>query len=202
MNIFKILNYLNSIKVMHQKKILCNGEEVPVLISKNSLSKGLKISIRQDGQVKVSIPTWMPFSLAEGFVMERRDWIGDNLAKIKARGSDSRMVLGDADYEKHKESARVFIKERLNYYAPMYGYTVGVVAIRNQQTRWGSCSSKGNLNFNYKLFLLPLELADYVIVHELCHLKEMNHSKRFWALVSESLPDYRERRRNLKRYRI
>jgi len=175
---------------------------VLVLISKNRLSKGLKISIKQDGQVKVSIPTWMPFSLAEGFVMEKKDWIGDNLAKMRAKTSDSRMVLGDADYGKHKESARAFIKERLNYYAPMYGYTVGTVAIRNQQTRWGSCSSKGNLNFNYKLFLLPLELADYVIVHELCHLREMNHSKRFWDLVSESLPDYRERRRNLKKYRI
>jgi predicted metal-dependent hydrolase len=187
---------------MHEKKISYGGEEISVLISKNRLSKRLKISIRQDGQVKVSIPTWMPFSLAEGFVIEKKEWIGKSLEKMKERVTDPRAVLGEGDYMKHKEKARDFVKERLSQYIPIYGYRVGAVAIRNQQTRWGSCSAKGNLNFNYKLFFLPLELADYVIVHEICHLKEMNHSPRFWELVGKAIPDYREKRRELKRYKI
>jgi len=73
------------------------------------------------------------------------------------------------------------------------------VKIRDQSSRWGSCSWKGNLNFSYKLVLLPEHLADYVVVHELCHLREMNHSPRFWALVSQTVPDYRAKRRELKK---
>lgn len=84
-------------------------------------------------------------------------------------------------------------------YAAQMNVTYGRITIRNQQTRWGSCSSKGNLNFNYRLFFLPEELRDYVIVHELAHRRQMNHSKLFWAEVEKVLPDYKVRRQALKR---
>ena len=84
-------------------------------------------------------------------------------------------------------------------YAAQMNVTYGRIAIRNQQTRWGSCSSKGNLNFNYRLFFLPEELRDYVIVHELAHRRQMNHSKLFWAEVEKVMPDYKVRRQALKR---
>lgn len=102
------------------------------------------------------------------------------------------------DYQKYKEYARALVIERLAHFNISYNFTVGRISIRNQKTRWGSCSKKGNLNFNYKIALLPPELADYVIVHELCHLGEFNHSKNFWTLVERTIPDYRKRRALLK----
>ena len=99
----------------------------------------------------------------------------------------------------HKERARAFIKARARHFAGLYGLRYNKISIRNQKTRWGSCSKKGNLNFHYKLALVPLDLADYVIAHEICHLAEFNHSKKFWNLVSQAIPDYRALRKALQK---
>ncbi len=101
-------------------------------------------------------------------------------------------------YRTHKAAARAIILERLHYFNQYYGYTYKRVAIRNTSRSWGSCSSLGNLNFSYKLLFLPAALRDYVVVHELCHLKELNHSSAFWDLVGECIPDYRELRATLR----
>ena len=90
-----------------------------------------------------------------------------------------------------KREAKLLIPGRVRYYAAKLGITYGRVAIRAQRSRWGSCSSKGNLNFNCLLMLCPPEVIDSVVVHELCHRKELNHSKAFWALVYEAMPDYK-----------
>lgn len=94
-------------------------------------------------------------------------------------------------YVENKEAARAVILERLLHFNNHYQHHWNRVAVRNQRRCWGSCSSKGNLNFSYKLLYLPSELRDYIIVHELCHLKELNHGKQFWQLVSETLPNYK-----------
>ena len=99
--------------------------------------------------------------------------------------------------EGRKQAAEV-IKARCRYYAPVMGVSYGTVTIREQKTRWGSCSTKGNLNFNWKLVLMPPEILDYVVVHELAHRIQMNHSAAFWAEVGKILPDYKERRQWLK----
>jgi predicted metal-dependent hydrolase len=101
-------------------------------------------------------------------------------------------------YVAHKESARVLIHERLAYWNQFYNYEFKRVAIRNQRRCWGSCTSLKNLNFSYKLIFLPPHLLDYIVVHELCHLAELNHGHGFWALVEEQLPDYKEHVRELK----
>jgi len=88
---------------------------------------------------------------------------------------------------------------RIDYFNQIYKLPIRRISVRNQKTRWGSCSQKGNLNFNYKIALISPRLADYIIVHELCHLKEFNHSPRFWALVTEAIPDYLEVRKQLKK---
>ena len=106
------------------------------------------------------------------------------------------------NYLKHKEEARTLISERLGYYSEIYGFKFNRVSIRNQRTRWGSCSTKGNLNFNYRILMLPQHLADYIIIHELCHLKELNHSPRFWNLVAQTIPNYLEVKKELRFLRI
>jgi predicted metal-dependent hydrolase len=103
-----------------------------------------------------------------------------------------------ADFAKNKKAAYVFAKEKLAHYNQFFGFKYNKIAIKAQKTRWGSCSRRGNLNFNYRIALLPERLADYIIVHELCHLKEMNHSKRFWNLVARAFPDYQKLRHELK----
>jgi len=102
-------------------------------------------------------------------------------------------------YVKHKERARGYVTARVEALCAEYGFQYGRIAIRNTKRSWGSCSELGNLNFNYKIVFLPNALAEYIIVHELCHLLEFNHSKRFWAHVESIIPDWRERRATLRR---
>src|SRR5690606_28006625 len=102
-------------------------------------------------------------------------------------------------YLTHKEAARAFIHERIAYWNAYYNFRFNRIAIRNQRTCWGSCSEYKNLNFSYKLLFIPEHLADYVIVHELCHLRELNHSKRFWDLVAHTQPEYETLREELKK---
>lgn len=105
-------------------------------------------------------------------------------------------------YLEHKDVARVFVQNRLEFWNEHYKLKYGRVSIRNQRSRWGSCSSKGNLNFNYKIVLIPPHLADYIIIHELCHLKVFNHSKAFWDLVTEKAPNYLELTSELRKTKI
>jgi len=100
-------------------------------------------------------------------------------------------------YSKHKGAARALVHARLSYFNTFYGHSYKKVFIKNTKSRWGSCSVKGNLNFNYKLLFLPQELCDYVIIHELCHLKEFNHGRDFWTLVAKTCPNYRSHRKEL-----
>ena len=105
---------------------------------------------------------------------------------------------GRPEYLKYKETARLLVKTRIEHYNKLYGFTFNRIAIKNTKSRWGSASKKGNLNFNYKISLLEKQLADYVIVHELCHLGEFNHSKKFWKLVALAVPHYKTLRKSFK----
>lgn len=102
------------------------------------------------------------------------------------------------DYESIKKSARKDLTARVEYFAPIIGVKYNRIAIRCQKTRWGSCSSKQNLNFNCLLMMAPEEVRNYVVIHELCHLKQMNHSRLFWAEVEKAMPDYKKWRKWLK----
>lgn len=94
------------------------------------------------------------------------------------------------------------MKELLEQLNRRYGFSYGRVAIRDQRRRWGSCSSAGNLNFNYKILFLPSALQEYIVTHELCHLAEFNHGPAFWRLVASTVPDYRQRRQHLRRFSL
>lgn len=113
---------------------------------------------------------------------------------IGAREDEIRKKIGQF----YRRMARDTILERLEYYKTRLGVNYAQVRIKEQKTRWGSCSGKGNLNFNWKLVMAPSDIIDYVVVHELCHLVHMNHSHNFWKLVERELPDYRARKRWLR----
>ena len=103
-------------------------------------------------------------------------------------------------YLEHKEAARRVVLVRLEHFNQHYGLTYGRVSIKCQRRCWGSCSSLGNLNFNYRILFLPPELQDYIIVHELCHLAELNHGPQFWQLVAQMMPQYQQYKNALKVY--
>ncbi len=160
-------------------------------------AKNLTLRIEGDGLVVVTRPWFVPKKLAEIFFQEQREWIQKKIEDMK---KSQRVVLGGSreHYLKHKEEARQLICERLEYYNQFYGFKYQRVSVRNQKSRWGSCSQDGNLNFNYKVLFLTKEARDYIVIHELCHLKELNHSHRFWALVEQQVPNYKQLRRKIR----
>lgn len=166
-----------------------------------SKRKSVAIQIRPDGQVIVRAPYGCPRSFINSFIHQKADWIVKHSAENKQRYEKQvqlkkdRPTLSDAQRKRYIETARSIFTQKAAYYARLIGVTYGRISIREQKTRWGSCSAKGNLNFNWKTVLMPEEIQDYLAVHELAHRIEMNHSPAFWAVVERVLPDYRERRR-------
>ncbi len=160
-----------------------------------------QIQIKADGSVIVRAPRKMSDREIDRFVCEKQEWIERAQAKVREAkervGNDE--PLKYEDIEALADKALEYIPERVKYFAPLVGVEYGNITVRNQRTRWGSCSGKGNLNFNCLLMLTPKDVIDYVVVHELCHLKEMNHSRDFWKEVEDVLPDYKNSRLWLKR---
>lgn len=164
--------------------------------------KTLAIEIKPDGNIVVKAPMRTSKLAIDYFVKQHEGWIRGKLQKM-ALGKE---VIGDVskmteqELDSLKKKARKLIIPLVEDYAEIMGVTYGQVSIRAQKTRWGSCSSEGNLNFNCLLALCPRGVMHYVVVHELCHRKHMNHSKAFWSEVSEYMPDYKEQRAYLKKY--
>lgn len=182
------------------------GEEDSMDISISiirSARKTISIEVHRDGSVVVRAPYRMPESKIMEFVSKEAKWIADKQKKIRENPPLPQIQIQEQDSREMREKAKKLCEQRVAYYAPRMGVTdkVGVISVRNQKTRWGSCSGKGNLSFNWKLVVLPKELSDYVVVHELAHLKQMNHSPAFWKEVEKILPDYQERRQELAKFR-
>ena len=165
------------------------------LIRAKRRSMSLKVDL--DGTITVRAPYRTSVQTADWFVEGHRDWIEVRL-KAGARIMAERPAYTDKERAEGRKRAAEIIEARCRYYAPVMGVSYGTVTIREQKTRWGSCSMKGNLNFNWKLVLMPSEILDYVVVHELAHRIQMNHSAAFWAEVEKILPDYKERKQWLK----
>jgi predicted metal-dependent hydrolase len=157
--------------------------------------KTIAIQIMPDGNVVVRCPRRMRSDDIKRFVESKTRWIEKHLAACNPIEPSK---LAEQEIKQLREKTRQLITRRVEYFAPIIGVTYGQIAIRTQRTRWGSCSSKGNLNFNCLLGIVPSEVLDYVVVHELCHRKELNHSDRFWNEVSRILPDYKTRKQWLK----
>mgnify|MGYP004579583061 FL=1 len=161
--------------------------------------KTLSIRITQEGNLEIRAPLGMPKGEIEAFLKEKAQWIETHRAKVLAEYTQGQEApLGEEEILTLAEQMRQRLPEKLNRHAASMGVTFGRVTIRCQQTRWGSCSGKGNLNFNCLLMLAPEEVLDYVVVHELAHRKQMNHSALFWQEVARECPDYKKSLRWLK----
>jgi predicted metal-dependent hydrolase len=159
-------------------------------------ARSIRISIYPESLVVVTKPTRIADDVAMQFVMSKSKWILKKSNQLKNR----KTISVPAITSKTKQETLRFVKERVEIFNEHYHFKFNKISIKSHKNLWGSCSSKKNLNFNYKLMHLPQEQADYIIVHELCHLKELNHSRQFWALVTETIPDFRRIKKELKSF--
>ncbi|MDD6324736.1 MAG: M48 family metallopeptidase [Lachnospiraceae bacterium] len=167
-----------------------------VLLVRSS-RKTLAVQIRADGTVIARAPLRMPKDRILCFLSEKASWIRMQQGRMQEREKmrqQARIHLDAAQEKELRERAKSVLAQRTAYFARQIGVTYGRITVRDQKTRWGSCSQTGNLNFNFRLILAPLEVLDYVVVHELCHRRQMNHSAQFWQEVAQVLPDYRKRK--------
>ncbi len=155
-----------------------------------SRRKTVAIHITSAGEVELRCPLKFPTRECGPIIESRRGWIEKQLAKIPPKMP----TFTPSELADMKKAVLPVLEERVRYFAPLVGVDFGKITVRSQKSRWGSCSRDGNLSFNCLLSQVPEEVIDYVVVHELCHRKQMNHSAAFWQEVERMMPDYRVRR--------
>jgi hypothetical protein len=184
--------------IVKEKEIDLNGYRVVYCLKTSARARNLRISIKPGGAVTATRSRFISEKAVEDFLVKKSSWILDKINELKNRRG--LLPAGTKeDFKKLAPAARSLVLEKIARFVPIYQVNYNRIAIRDQSSRWGSCSYKKNLNFNYRIALLPERLADYIVAHELCHLRELNHSPRFWNLVAQTIPDYPARRRELRR---
>lgn len=181
-----------------KRKIIVHNKTVSYTLLKSKRARKMRLVVRCDGSIVITTPYGLLENAAERFIKDKISWIFDKLVFFK-KYSGKLAPRNRADYLKYRDKAQRLTEDRVEHFNKIYNFKFNRINIRNQKTRWGSCSRKRNLSFNYKVLLLPPHICDYIIVHELCHLKEFNHSREFWNLVSEMVPNYLEIKKELKR---
>ena len=171
-------------------------EKIPCLLVRSG-RKTIAVQVKADGQIVLRIPENCRTETAMAFAHQNIEWIVVTRERILQQAA-RKPVYTEQEIEEFKKKLRLVLEERLAFFAKQMGVSYGRVSVRNQKTRGGSCRVTGNLNFNWRLCLVPESILDYVVVHELAHRKEMNHSAQFWQIVESVLPDYRKRREWLK----
>jgi len=176
-----------------EKEIELKNVSVKYLLKKSKRARWLRLAVYCDGSFVVTAPDGLNFEKIEEFILEKAEWVLEKLKIMKKRNNEGLFrPVSRNEYRKFKNQALKLAEEGVEFFNREYGFSYNRISIRNQKTRWGSCSRNGNLSYNCKIFLFSKELADYVIVHELCHLREFNHSKKFWLLVKKTIPNYKE----------
>lgn len=168
-------------------------------IRKSTRAKRARITIDPHGRVIVVAPQKMNEKVIAQFIDQQKGWIEKNLLLLKQR-KKRYLDSSPEGFIEHKKKAYAIIKERVDYFCAVYDCSYNTISIKNQKTRWGSCSKQKNLYFRYSIIFLPDALRDYVIIHEVCHLRELNHSPRFWTLVAKTIPDYKKLQKELQSY--
>ncbi|MEE4311049.1 MAG: SprT family zinc-dependent metalloprotease [candidate division KSB1 bacterium] len=172
-----------------------------VLFERSARARYINISVRAGGIVRVAVPIGVPLGRAEKVLTEKRDWVKKHQRKLRESEHTQKAMLANISSSNTAEARKV-IRDRLAQLAARHGFKYNRVFIRNQKTRWGSCSSRSNINLNIKLVFLPQELMDYVILHELVHTKVRNHSPEFWKMLDQYVPGAKAMDKQLKKYSL
>lgn len=184
------------------KEYTCGDVKIPYEIIKSS-RKSVSFSFTDQADLLIKAPRFMSDRQITALLWGRQDWLLENyrkfsaIAKQNSRYTDTQKTFLE---KKYRQIAKRYIPERVAYFQPFTGGSYNTIAIREQKTRWGSCSSNGTLSFHWRLMMAPPHVLDYVVVHELCHLTHMNHSKAFWGLVEQVMPDYKRYQNWLKEH--
>ena len=176
------------------------NQNIPYKIRISRRAKNIRLSVACDSSVTLTLPIHTALGAAEKFVQEKLAWIKKTLEYFRSHPVTLRPKTPRGEYKKTKATALLLAQNKVKQWSEFYGVSYNRVSVKNQKTRWGSCSRKGNLNFNYRIIRLRPELLDYLVVHELCHIKEFNHSKKFWGEVAKAVPNYKSLRKELKTF--
>lgn len=185
-----------------EKQIIVNDQPIKYHLKRRQGMRGIRISIRPWGEITVTTGKLAPQIFIDSFLRSKSVWLQKTLSHLATKNIQPPIKYSPKQIKELKAQTLTLLDPKLDYYGGLLGVTWEHVSIRNQSTRWGSCSRSGNLNFNFRLAKLPDELVDYIVVHELAHLRELNHSARFWALVAHVMPDYKSRVKALKKQAI
>ena len=181
------------------KRIKLADQEIKYDLKKSKRAKKLRVAICADTGVVVTKPWFLPQFYVERFLHAKASWILQKIDKFNNKQNKIHIPRRHRRaYLKYKEQVREFVHQTLQKYNESYNFSYKQVRIKNHKSRWGSCSEDNNLNFSYRIIYLPVHMAEYIVVHELCHLGQLNHSKQYWELVAKSFPDYKEIEKELK----
>lgn len=183
-----------------KKYIELSGQKVEYTLKISIRARRIRFVVYGGGELVVTVPRNFRELDLERFMREKASWILKKTREFKG----VKKPLSEKDEQHafltHRLTTLELVRKRLEYFNNIYNFAFSKIRIKSQRTCWGSCSRRKNLNFNYRLAFLPAHVVDYVVVHELCHLGEFNHSRNFWALVGKAIPDYLNIRKELRRH--
>lgn len=168
------------------------------LLKRSKRAQKVRITVYPDCRVIVTIPWKCSSAVANNFVTSNSEWLKSKLNYFRSCPSSKTSNYNPNKFRDVKDKVLRNIKERIDFFNSLFSFNYNRITIRDTKTRWGSCSKKRNINFNYKIIYLEPKLRDYIIIHELCHLVELNHSKRFWDIVEKIIPGHKILRSELR----
>jgi predicted metal-dependent hydrolase len=181
-----------------KREISLHNRVINYSVRRSKRAKRMRLTVYCDGNLTITVPQAFPISLIDRYIIAKSKWLILKIDFFEKLSKKQKLPIDVNGYEKYKDRSMEMIKEKLNLFNnKYYKFKFNEVKVKDLKTRWGSCSRNKNLNFNFKVLFLAHEIQDYIIVHELCHLKEFNHSRKFWNLVRLSIPDYELIRKDL-----
>lgn len=182
------------------REIILGQERVSYAVKQSRRARHMRMTVGMTDGLVVTIPSPWHERFIERFLIEKASWILRHLNRLKKYEAKTVLTVTPDEYSQNKHQFLAKITKRVEFFNSLYRFSYRAIRVRNQTSLWGSCTRAGNLQFNYKLSRLPPEALDYVVVHELCHLREHNHGPEFWKLVGKTIPDYKAIRKSLRGY--